>query len=243
MSTLFYRFLWLAAFLLSIYFFSESTPLSNFPERKVISANSGKKHLVLLGASVGKAWNLPFLPQRIKKCYYTFEYVGEYKFDKSAKLEEILSRQKGRPDGIVLKECATYFPGNLSHYQILMKQWVKECQEAKVVPILMTLAPVTRLHPYKIFLINLLKARKPLPQHDPFSRKRIKGILEYNGWIRNYCKENGLAIVDLEAALHYSDKNRYLREDFARRDGLHLNSKAYKALDQIIIPVLDKVNW
>jgi hypothetical protein len=43
--------------------------------------------------------------------------------------------------------------------------------------------------------------------------------------------------------VRYSEKNRFLREDLARLDGLHINAKAYTILDQIVISALKTVNW
>jgi len=200
-----------------------------------------KKHVLLLGASVGGAWDLPGLPERIGNRDYVFEYQhGGSCFDKSGKLSEILSRRERKPDFLFLKECAAYFPDDLSTQKNLMKRWIRECREAGVIPIPTTVVPVSRLHPLKKFLIDILKGRNPFRYGSPFRHRRNQSILAYNDWIKQYSREKSLAVLDLEAAVRYSKENRFLREDLAKIDGLHLNSKAYRLLDRIVIPTLEE---
>ena len=52
-----------------------------------------KKKIVLLGASIGKSWNIPSLSGRIKDNRYVFEYIHGGGSDKSKKLKEIIPRQ------------------------------------------------------------------------------------------------------------------------------------------------------
>ena len=203
----------------------------------------GKKHIVLLGASIGKAWEFSALPERINIDEYTFEFKLKGGFDKSDKLLEILSRDENKPNAVFLKECAAYFPEELQLYKELMKRWIGECLQHKVIPIPATVVPITRLHPLKKALIDLLKWRNPFKRDNPFNSKKNEAILEYNDWIKEFCTKNGLAVLDLEAEVRYSSTNRYLREDLARIDGLHLNNNAYIIFDKLVIPVLSSVDW
>ncbi|MHA1382019.1 MAG: hypothetical protein ACTSRG_26915 [Candidatus Helarchaeota archaeon] len=209
----------------------------------ISNIDKNMKHIVLLGASIGRAWDIPSLPERVNNNNYLFEYVGCSGFDKSDCLRKIISRTDNKPDAIFIKECAAYFPGDLNHYQSLMKKWIKECYEKDVIPIPTTVVPVTRLHSLKKFLIDIIKGRNPFESGSLFHNKRNKAILKYNDWIKAYCKRCELSVLDLEGAVRYSEKNRYLREDLAKIDGLHLNSKAYKALDKIVISTLKRLNW
>ncbi len=206
-------------------------------------AQTRPKRIVLIGASIGKGWNISALPERIANRDYVFEYVYSGGFDKSRKLEGVLSRVQDRADAVFLKECAAYFPGDFPSYQRLMKKWVEDCLEAGVIPIPATVVPVTRLHSFKKFGIDILKLRNPFRSGIPFSQRRQKAIQEYNDWLRAYCREKGLAVLDLEKALNKGAKNRYLRSRFAKIDGLHLNKKGYKVLDEQVLPVLGKVDW
>lgn len=202
-----------------------------------------KKHIILLGASIGRAWDIESLPSRIKNNDYIFEYIQGGGFEKTKKLREILSSKDKQIDAVLLKQCAAYFPGNLEQLKRLMALWINECQKENVMPIPTTVVPVTRLHSFKKILIDIIKRRKFFQQGNLFKHNRNKAVLDYNDWIRDYCEQNGLSYLDLEAAVRYSEKNRFLREDLAGVDGLHLNNKAYQILDQIVIPTLEMVAW
>ena len=198
-----------------------------------------KKHVVLLGASVGEGWKIEGLPERLNQSgsiSYRFEYVGDYQFDKSQTLRNILQRQQDKPDAIILKECAVYFPGDLRQYQELIKEWIKECKDAAVIPIPTTVVPVAKATSLKAIVKDLLK---PL-LGKASSTQRLEALLQYNDWIRSYTKQEGLALLDLEKTLRTSEADRRLREDLHSGDGLHLNGQAYGLLDQIVMPVLNE---
>ncbi len=198
-----------------------------------------KKHVVLLGASVGHAWNIEALPDRVAAAKdYRFEYVGEYAFDKTEALRKILQRKQNKPDAIFIKECAAYFPGDLSQYQELMKGWVKECRQAKVVPIPTTVVPVvsTKNKPIKDRLKDFIKT----VLGRPTTATQLEGIFRYNDWVRVYAAQEGLTVLDLETPLRTSADDRSLRVDLHSGDGLHLNSTAYGLLDTIVVPTLDR---
>jgi len=55
-----------------------------------------------------------------------------------------------------------------------------------------------------------------------------------------FSNENSIACLDLESAVRYSKKNRFLREDLAKIDGLHLNRKAYNILDKVLIEIVEQ---
>jgi hypothetical protein len=222
---------------------SHEQKIDNKNSPHLLFNNKERKHIMLLGASIGRAWDISSLPGRIGNHDYIFEYVDEGGFDKSKKLKEILSRLENKPDAIFLKECAAYFPGDFENYKSLMKQWITDCYKAGVIPIPTTVVPVTKLHSSKKFGIDILKLRNPFKLGSPFRNKRQNAILEYNDWIRKYCANNGLTVLDLEQAVCKSKKNRYLKSGLAKVDGLHLNKKGYQSLDKIVIPTLEEVNW
>jgi hypothetical protein len=215
------------------------------------------KYIVLLGASVGNAWNIASLPTRISRLNtsnssnpsnpsnptnqsnYFFEYVGEYEFDKTNALQQILKRKENKPDAIFIKECAAYFPGDLSGYQELMKSWIKQCKEFKVIPIPTTVVPV--ITPDFSTLQLKLKDTIKWILGRPTLASRLEGLIKYNDWIRSYAQKEGRAILDLEAALRISEGDRSLKIELHSGDGLHLNQKAYSILDQIVLPTLNQV--
>lgn len=193
--------------------------------------DSSRAHRVLLiGASVGQEWNLPQWPKRMKNNNVSVEMIPVYSFDKSQVLEEVLMRPKRKfhfnrsyikgffgpaprkPDLIIIKECAAYFPGDLENYKTLVKKWIQQSIAAGIKPVVATVVPVTQEHSQK----------RP---------GRLPGILEYNDWVRSYAKEIGISCFDLESALRISKDDRRLSPDLTSGDGLHLNGKAYHILD------------
>jgi len=193
------------------------------------------KHVVLLGASIGKAWKIEELPARIGDSRYSFEWAGVYAPDKGKMLAELLKRKENRPDAIVIKECASFFPGDSQLMQNSIRSWVGLCRSANITPILATVVPVVKSYPLRVFVLSLLHGRFAWPS------RTFGEIIAFNDWIRQYAASEGLAVLDLEAALRQNDTNRHLKSMYARRDGLHINERAYRELDRIVIPTLDKI--
>lgn len=192
------------------------------------------RRVVLIGASIGMEWNLPDLPKRVNDKHYTFEALQAWQYDKSELVEETLMRPARKfrltpsylkgffkpspqlPDMVILKECSSYFPGDVQRHKELMQQWVQEIRQKDIAVMLTTVVPVTRER----------------SQRDPGKQN---GIREFNDWLRAYAQQQGLPLLDLEQALRADDKDRYLRDDLTSGDGSHLNSKAYAILDQLLI--------
>jgi hypothetical protein len=197
------------------------------------------KRIILLGASVGKAWNLKDFSQRTKNGHFSFESIAFYQYDKTEALEEILMRPKRKfhltrtyikgffkpspqlPDTIILKECAAYFPGDSETYKALIEKWVVRIRTEKIGVILATVAPVTR-------------------EHAETHKDRIETIWAFNDWIRRYAAQEHLPLLDLEAALRTDETSRFLNGDFTSGDGLHLNKKAYDILDRVMLDTINK---
>lgn len=195
-----------------------------------------KKRIMLIGASVGKAWNLPDFPQRMKNDDYVFETITAYQYDKTDALNEVLIRPKRKfhltrtyikgffkpspqlPNIIIIKECAAYFPGDLKSYKDLLKKWVKRIREANIAVVLATVVPVTQ-------------------ERDEKRKGQIDSIREFNDWIREYATNENIKLLDLEAALRADAANRFLQVALST-DGLHLNRQAYDILDQRLLDTL-----
>lgn len=202
-----------------------------------ISDQPNTLHVVLIGASIGQGWHLAEWPARVNTNRFTAESVPAWQFDKSVVLEEVLMRPARKfhptrtylrslfqapprkPDVAILKECSSYFPGDLSKYQLSILDWVSRLQGKQIEVILATVVPVTRSR----------------AAQDPGKQE---GLLKYNEWVREFANQRGLEVLDLEAALRSNDSGKYLREDFAAEDGSHLNSTAYRVLDQTLSALL-----
>jgi len=195
-----------------------------------------RTHVVLIGASIGQAWRLADWPRRVQASGFTADSVAEWRFDKSESVAEVLARPAQRfrltrtyvrslfrplprPDIVILKECSSYFPGDLRAYKQSMQNWVQQLRACNVQVVLATVVPVTRV-----------RATRDLGKQNT--------LLEYNRWLRQYAQDQGISLIDLEAALRGDEEGSYLRDEFAAPDGSHLNARAYAVLDRTLLTVL-----
>lgn len=205
----------------------------NIFKQQAASAKTDKKHVILVGASVGQEWNLSKLPMRKKIDNFSFESIAVWQFDKTDAIDEVIMRpiRKFRislsyfkgffkpspvlPDLIIIKECAAYFPGDFEVYKGLTIKWINQIKAAKIDVMIATVAPVTKERAQK-------------------QKGKIEGINEYNAWLRTYAQQEGIPLLDIAATLITDTETGYLREDLTSGDGLHLNSKAYAILDSLL---------
>ena len=191
---------------------------------------NSRAHITLIGASIGQAWNLAGWPARANAPEYSADSIAAWKFDKSEAVEEVLLLPKRKfrptrtylkslfqpapvkPDIVILKECSSYFPGDVESYKNSVRGWVRQLQARNVRVMVATVVPVTRAR----------SAAVPGKQET---------LLAYNHWIREYAQVQHLLLLDLEAALRDPAEGSYLREEFAASDGSHLNADAYRVLD------------
>jgi hypothetical protein len=188
----------------------------------------------LVGASIGQGWDLPAFPERMHLEGIRFEYVGVFDFDKTLAVRDLLARPTQRPEVLVLKECASYFPGDLAHYQTLLRGWIAAARNAGVLPVPATVAPVVAPHGRWERLRRFVRTRL-LGRPD-----RSQQIRAFNEWLRQLAAEEGLPLLDLEAALRVSDTDRSLRPDLTSGDGLHLNAKGYALLDAALAALVSR---
>lgn len=168
--------------------------------------------VVLVGASVSEFWHVDVL-------YPCVTVEAHYSFDKTPVIEQVLARVP-RPDAVIVKQCAAYFPIPLEPRKEMVLGWLDQIRERGAVPIVATVVPVTAAH-------------------DRENPDRLDGIIEYNDWIREVGEERGLPLLDLDEALRKSQSDPQLDERWATRDGLHLRRRAYRnRLDPLLAPVL-----
>lgn len=218
--------------IISIAFVGGVSCLIGGTQQMAYAEEKGDRRILLIGASVGDAWNIAKLPERTKLAGYTFESVAEYQFDKSQVVEGVV-KTGDKPDFVILKECAAYFPGDFQRYKQFIQGWVATLRANHITPILTTVVPVTTpsllsLSYVKHLVKKVTRNRVPVDERLPY-------LLEYNDWVRNYAAQEGLALLDLEAALRNNAQERKLRDDLAAEDGLHLNEQAYRVLDKLVV--------
>ncbi len=194
----------------------------------------------LLGASIGRQWRLDEFAQRTNRHEFKLSARQEYDFDKGRLLREVLA-EKDRPDAVIIKECAAYFPGDVAKYQTMTDSWVVELRKAGIRPVLATSSPVTERLPTWTYAKQLIK-RYILRRDYVDNDKRLRDVWTYNDFVRRYAAENKIPLLDIERAVRISDQNRALRPEFTSGDGLHLNATAYQALDRALEETLIDLN-
>lgn len=161
--------------------------------------------VIFVGASVTYAWRLPLV-------YENISTLTAYRFDKSPEIDEAIAR---RPDAVVIKECAAYFP-NDGIDRDLVELWVDRLKDSNIRPILATVLPVSQAH---------------AAQHPG----RIEGIWAFNDWLRELARDRRIGLLDLERAVRISERDRHLRDDLHTGDGLHLKRRSYREhLDHLL---------
>jgi len=185
--------------------------------------NSGVKYVVLVGASVGRSWSFDKLTERSKLLNnIVLGNRTKYDFDKSSSIEALV-KTPVPVTGVIIKECAAYFPHDIEPAKKMIKAWVDQLRGSGIAPILATVVPVTKAH-------------------DKNHPDRYNSILEFNGFIRLYAGNQKILLLDLEKAVRINEKDRHLREEYAQPDGLHLVQKAYdEVLDRLVSPLMEKL--
>lgn len=197
------------------------------------SRSASNVHVILIGASIGQGWHLAEWPTRMGVTSFTAESIPAWQFDKSEAVDEVLLRPRRnfrptrtylksllqpapkKPGLVILKECSSYFPGDLATYQKNITNWVGMLREKQIAVALATVVPVTQTR----------------AQQNPGKQE---ALVKYNEWVRQYTRQQGLILLDLETALRTTDPGRYLKDEFAVSDGTHLNAAAYSVLDSVL---------
>lgn len=194
------------------------------------------KRIILIGASVGEQWQLEKHFPNTGIRYYCSPSLGKlafpkiiFGFDKSEAIKFYTSLEKpDRPDAVIIKECAAYYPPNpgqsipdYNERKKTVERWTRELRDAGIIPILATVVPVTR------------GSKEDVPG-------RLDLIRDYNDWVRKFAESESIAVLDLEKALRIGDDDRSLPAVKAV-DGMHLVPRTYgKYLDPIVYPTLLK---
>lgn len=188
--------------------------------RKVVLTGVRDQYFVLVGASIGKAWEFQNVPGILNlDPSIVFGDRACYQFDKTKEIMRLI-KMHSIVSGVILKECASYFPRDIAASTKSIESWVSMLRSAGIKPFLATVVPVT------------LENNKQNPG-------RMKSIEEYNAQVRDLAAREQIGVLDMELALQISEDIKYLRPEYAQQDGLHLVRKAYaERLNRLVIPVL-----
>lgn len=202
-------------------------------------ATRGATHILLIGASIGQDWKLAGWPNRIGGVGYTAESVAVWEFDKTTAVNETLMRPRrpfrltrtwlkglfsappAVPEVVILKECSSYFPRDLTPAEAAFAGWAKQLRARGMMVILATVVPVTAAR----------SARDVGKQQS---------LRQFNSWVRRYAAGQGYVLLDLETAMRGDDPEGYLRDAYTSGDGSHLNAAAYRVLDEELVRTLDR---
>lgn len=190
---------------------TEDAALSLVTRKIPLPASVAHKQLIFAGASVGRDWRLPLV-------FPNIQTLTAFQFDKGELVARCVAEA---PDGVILKECAAYFPQKDERQrEAMVLGWVRDLRQAGIRVALATVVPVTREHAGQV-------------------PGRAQGLWAFNDWVRDLCQDQGIPLLDLEAALRCSPDDRGLRPQVHSGDGLHLSRQTYRRhLDPLIPPLL-----
>jgi lysophospholipase L1-like esterase len=160
------------------------------------------------------------------------EFRALYQFEKAPVVEEILVRGH-KPDMVVLQECAVYFPGPLEDYQARFYRWIQQLKAAGIRPVIATTVPPAASQGWWQNLKDFVKVRV-LRRESQYAQ-----VVAFNRWLRELAQAEGIALLDLEQALRSSETDLHMHEAFNAGDGIHLNDQAYRALDKLLLELLE----
>ncbi len=109
--------------------------LSLVTRRIPLPASVDAKQIYFIGASVGRDWRLHLV-------FPNIQTLTAYQYDKGELVEQVLM---SRPDAVIIKECAAYFPPDRADLEQI-RRWVEKLWSGGVRAALATVVPVTREH-------------------------------------------------------------------------------------------------
>ena len=195
------------------------------------------KDIVYIEASTAKAWKLDSFPERVKTNRYKVDLMRVYEFDKSGLVDKALDKKRSKPDAVVVQECAVYFPGDMEHYKIKYKGWVKQIKKSGSRPIIATVVPPAPKSGYMVQVKELIKI------YILGRPKQYDQVIEFNDWLRQLATKENVSLLDLEKVVRVSEEDRHMKNEYDTGDGIHINRSAYNQLDEVFLKVLEDMDW
>lgn len=182
--------------------------------------------IVLVGASIGRNWNLAGFGARRGLPGLRCSFVGTAGgFDKSAAIAELLARAP-RPEVIIIKQCSVFFPGPMNRYQRLVRGWIDQIEGAGSMAVPATTIPAARAR--SAFQVGKGWVRSLIPGLEG----KMHQIWGFNDWLR--AQPAASAVLDLERVLQAAPGDRYLSPEFDQGDGVHVNAAGYRVMDAVL---------
>lgn len=173
--------------------------------------------VVFLGASITSRWDLQKYFPDIHPINRSVG--GQLVFDMLPRFKRDVLDLK--PRAVVIKFCSINIRPQipLSVLKDGMAMMVQLSLASDVIPVISTIIP----------------AGKPEAHIGDFSV--VDTLAEFNFWVRDYARENGIALIDYAAAI--KDERGFLPRDYSV-DPVHLNDKGYDIIAEAARPVVYK---
>jgi len=126
------------------------------------------------------------------------------------------------PDAVAIKFCSINIRPNLPN--------------SVLEDVMMMMVELTQAHDIRPIVCTIIPAGKPEATIGDFSVAET--LQEFNRWVRQYAKDNDVAMIDFAAAIQ--DDNGFLPRDCSV-DPVHVNEKGYVLLTEAARPVIDSV--
>jgi alpha-L-fucosidase len=187
---------------------------------KLKSESIVENRVVFLGASITEEWDLNkyFNGYEIINRGLTGQRIGGYLLRFKSDVLDL------KPKAVVIKMCSVNFrPYLTKEMDEIADHFISMAKMASaehITPIFATIVPIT----------------KSGEQYGPYVIK--DKILQMNSWIREYCSDNGLPIIDYYEAMATDDG--YMPEEISV-DTVHPNEKGYELMSEAAKPVINKI--
>jgi lysophospholipase L1-like esterase len=210
--------------------------LTQAQESQAVDGN--KPHMIVIGASYAENW-----PIKQVSCLQ----VSNKGINGQVSTEV---RERFEQDALASKPKAVLIWGFINDFSNNPREAADETREtairnikamaeatnqAGIIPVLAT--EVTMGAPDSL-LDNLMDWVGSIRGKQSFQQYISSNVMAVNDWIREYAKEKGYPVLDIEQLMTNEDGNRktgYYTEDLS-----HITDQAYQDLDAFALPVLEK---
>lgn len=199
-------------------------------------AGDRMKQIVYIEASTGRAWNLDQFPKRTGLSHVAIQFIPVYDFDKAAAVAKALGASApNKPSVVVIQECSAYFPGPLDEYKKMYRGWIQQIKSGGVTPVIATTVPPAAPNGF------WQQTKESIKIHILGRQSQYEQIAQFNDWLRQEARQEGVMILDLEVALRRSATDRSMNDSYDAGDGTHLNGKAYQLLDGLFAQLVKDI--
>ncbi|UCD17502.1 MAG: hypothetical protein JSV44_00925, partial [Candidatus Zixiibacteriota bacterium] len=186
----------------------------------LVSDNPVENRIIFLGTQVTQNWNL-------RQAFSGYEAINRGVFGQ--RVAGFLLRFKA--DVLDLKPQAVVI--EISSYNLRPNNTIREIKD--YVTSMTDLARYNEIKPILTTMIPVRADSAVIAGHESYHLP--DSITVYNGWIRQYCAENGIDLIDFNRAL--ADQNGFLPVALSRA-AIDLNETGYRRISEATLAVLER---